>query len=241
MQDTTNNPDIIGFILTGSRGKGFQNEHSDYDAIVITKDESIEAIRAKYNEQKKDGMDLTVRSLSEFKASASWESPDAWNRYDHAHMQLLVDKTDGEIEALIEEKGKIPDDKLNLFIEQSIDAYMNGVYRSVKCIRNHNPLGAHLEASNSILDLLTLIFALEGRHRPFLGYVQKELDKYPLKKLPWSASDFVEKIKKVLESADLETQQELLKGLEKISRDMGYGHIFDAWEGKDKWTMDFKA
>lgn len=117
---------------------------------------------------------------------------------------------------------------------------MNGVFRSVKCIRNGNQFGAHLEAVNSILDLLTLIFAMNGRHRPFLGYVQKELEAYPLERLPWSTSEFVEKMSRVLSDADLKTQQELLIGVEKMARDMGHGHMFDGWEGKDKWTMTFK-
>ena len=81
---------------------------------------------------------------------------------------------------------------------------------------------------------------MNGRHRPFLGYAQKELEKYPLENLPWSSEEFVKKVKTVLETADLETQQELLKGIEKMSREIGHGHMFDGWEGKDRWTMEFK-
>ena len=91
-----------------------------------------------------------------------------------------------------------------------------------------------------MLDLLTLVFGMNGRHRPFLGYVEKELKMYPLQNLPWQPKEFVEKIKFVLETADLKTQQELLSGIEKMSREMGHGHMFDGWEGKDKWTMEFE-
>jgi hypothetical protein len=238
--EANKNEDVLGFILTGSRGKGFENEHSDYDAIMIVKDESANEIREKLKGVR-DGLDLTIQSLSEFKKAAEWESADAWNRYDYAHMQLIIDRTNGEIKTLIEQKGKISPEKLKDFIGQALDGYINGVYRSVKCIRNHNGFGGQLEASNSMLDLLTLVFAFEGRHRPFLGYVEKELQKYPLEKLSWPPKEFVQKMEKVMTTADLETQQELLRGIENIGREMGYGHMLDAWEGKDKWSMEFKA
>jgi len=240
LKEAQENDDIVGFILTGSRSKGFENEHSDYDAIMIVKDEAAKAIHDRYEEEKVRDFDLTVCSMSDFKTFAAWDGPEAWDRYDYAHVKILVDKTNGELEQLAKEKGYIPQDKLSAFVDTWIDGYVNGVYRSVKCIRNGNSFGAHLEASNSMLDLLTLVFALNGRHRPFLGYVEKELEKYPLENLLWSPSEFVAKIKKVFETADLETQQELLKGVEKMCRRNKHGHMFDGWEGKDKWTMEFK-
>jgi predicted nucleotidyltransferase len=239
LKEAQENEDIVGFILVGSRGKGFENEHSDYDAVMIVKDEAT-TIRDKYEKTTPDNVDLSVRSLSDFKTFAGWESPESWDRYNYAHVKILVDKTGGELEKIVHEKGHIPQDKLDKFIDWWIDGYVNGVYRSVKCIRNGNLFGAHIEAANSMLDLLTLVFAMNGRHRPFLGYVEKELKAYPLERLPWSSDEFVVKMKKVLETADLKTQQELLSGIEKLSREMGHGKMFDGWEGKDKWTMNFK-
>ncbi len=230
---------VLGLILLGSRGKGFNNEHSDYDASLILKDSLTEESLKKYKETKFEDTDVSVKTFSEFKNYAVWESAEVWDRYDYAHAKILVDKT-GELPQIIQGKGYIPQENLKKFIERSIDGYVNGVFRSVKCIRNKNKFGAHIEASNSMLDLLTLVFGMNGRHRPFLGYVEKELKLYPLKNLPWSPEDFVEKIETVLSGADLATQQELLVGIEKVGREMGYGHMFDGWEGKDKWAMTFK-
>jgi hypothetical protein len=154
-------------------------------------------------------------------------------------VQVLVQKTD-ELTELIAEKGHIPTDKQKQVVEWWIDAYLNGLYRSVKCIRNNNELGAYLEAANSMLDLLNLVFALNGRHRPFLGYVEMELTTYPLEKLPWTPAVFVEKIRNVLTSADMTSQQELALGIENLVRDMGYGHMLDAWAGKDMWAITFQ-
>lgn len=239
LQDAYENDDIIGLVLVGSRGKGFENEYSDYDMVMIVKDEAAKEVHDKYEPLALDNVDLNVYSLTDFKKHAGWESPDAWDRYSYAHVKILVDKTDN-LPDLIKEKGHIPQEKQKEFIEWWIDGYVNGVFRSVKCIRNGNQFGAHLEAVNSILDLLILVFGMNGRHRPFLSYVEKELNAYPLEHLPWSSNEFVAKIKKVLETADLEAQQELLKGVEKMSREMGYGNMFDGWEGKDKWTMEFQ-
>lgn len=239
LKEAKEQDNIVGLILVGSRGKGFDNEYSDYDAIMIVKDGAASVLSEKYKQKNLNNVDLVVQSLSDFKKYADWDSPETWDRYNYAHCKVLVDKMDN-LPQLIQEKGYIPEDKLNQFIDFWIDGYVNGVFRSIKCIRNNNPFGAHLEAVNSMLDLLTLVFGFNGRHRPFLGYVQKELEMYPLQNLPWSPAEFVQKIEKVLATADLKTQQELLTGIEKMGRENGHGHMFDGWEGKDKWAMTFK-
>lgn len=240
IKEAEENDQILGLILVGSRGKEFENEYSDYDLVVIIKDGAAIDVSKKYTDNKIDNIDVKLYSLSDFKKYAAWDSPESWDRYNYEHVKILDDKTNGKLMEIIKEKGYIPEDKREKLINWWLDAYINGVYRSIKCIRNNNLVGAHLEAVNSILDLLTLVFAINGRHRPFLGYVQKELEKYPLESLPWEPLDFVKKIKNVLETANLKTQQELLIGIEKMSLKIGYGKVFDSWEGKDKWAMSYK-
>ncbi len=238
INDAETNPDILGLVLVGSRGKGFENEYSDYDAFIITTDEAIERIKKEYADKKNTQIDLFIYSLSDFRNYALWESPEAWDRYSFTHTKILVNKVEGLAE-IIKDKGYIPKNKQKQFIEWWIDGYINGVFRSVKCIRNNNTFGAHLEAVNSILDLLTLAFGINGRHRPFLSYLENELISYPLNDFPWTTEEFIKKISTVLESADLKTQQELLKGVEIWCRNIGYGHMFDGWKGKDTWTMNY--
>jgi hypothetical protein len=237
LEDARTNPAILGLILSGSRGKGFENAYSDYDLIMIAAGDAVATFRAKYAGAR--DIDLTVCSLAQFRDYAQWGSAEAWDRYTFAHVKVLVDKT-GTLAGLAAEKGRIPPDKLAGAIDTAIDAYVNGVYRAVKCIRNGNALGARLEAANAMLDLLTLVFALNGRHRPFLGYLEKELSLYPLDELPWSVDAFAGAIARVLDSADLETQQMLLADTEKFCRARGHGHMFDSWSGKDRWTMTWR-
>ncbi len=231
--------EIVGLILLGSRGKGFENEYSDYDAVMIVKDEFAGAFRERYGKRDFNNVELVIMSISDFKKYAEWGSPESWDKYDYAHTKILVDKTN-DLPALVKEKGFVPAEKLEEFIGGCIDGYVNGAYRSIKCIRNNNLFGARLEASNSMLDLLTCVFAFNGRCRPFLGYVEKELEKYPLEYLPWHSIELLAKIEKVLATADLKTQQELLMGIEKMSRETGHGKVFDGWKGKDKWAMEYK-
>jgi predicted nucleotidyltransferase len=67
LEEAKNNDDVVGFILTGSRGKGFDNEHSDYDAIMVVKDEAAKVLHDKYEPLTLENVDLSVWSLSEFK------------------------------------------------------------------------------------------------------------------------------------------------------------------------------
>jgi hypothetical protein len=236
LNHANSDPAILGLILAGSRGKGFENEHSDYDAILIVADGAANALRRKYAGTV--GVDLMILTSAQFDAYAAWDSPMAWDRYNFAHVKLLVDKT-GTLAARIAAKGIIPKDKRKGVIDTRIDAYVNGVYRSVKCVRNGYALGAHLEASNAMLDLIALVFALNGRHAPFYGYLEKELAAYPLEQMPLPAPEFLAHLRRVLESADLKAQQSLLAATEKLCRERGHGGVFDSWDGKDKWAMTY--
>ena len=230
---------IIGLLLVGSRGKGFDNEHSDYDIKIITSDKVAETYNKEFAGLKSVDIDLVVMSLTDFKAYAEWNTPFAWDRYAFLHVKALIDKT-GEIQKLINEKSVIPEKERHDFIFEAIDGYINHVFRSVKCFRNQNITGARLEASVSIPYLLDVVFALHGRPKPFLGYLEKELASYPLERLPWKANEFIQKILFIISTADLATQQALLKTVEIWSRQEGFNDVFDAWEGKDKWTMTYR-
>ncbi len=230
--------DVLGLLLQGSRGKGFDNEFSDYDVYFIVKDDAVASSVAMYQEPYPDD-DISVEAFSDFEGYAEWGSEAVWDRYDFAHVEVLIDRV-GNLKELANNKGHIPDEKQKEFLMYWLDGYINGVYRSVKCWRAQNILGARLEASNAVNDLLTVVFAFEKRHRPFLGYIEKELINFPLLELPWDVKAFIEMITRVLSDGNLETQQELLKGIEKLSREKGYGQVFDEWKGKDKWAMMYK-
>ncbi len=231
--------DVLAFLLLGSRGKAFDVPDSDHDVTLVVQDAALDEAMARYGALDLAGVDLFVTSLSGFQDYASWESRDHGDRYDYAHVDVVFDRSN-DVKRIIKEKGRIPPEHLRDFLERKIDSYVNSTYRAVKCLKNGHVLGAHLEAADSMLHLLDLMFAFEGRHRPFLGYVVLELEAYPLADLPWQVDDFVKKLTAVMETADLASQQELLVGVENLARRRGYGHVFDAWSGKDRWAMTYR-
>jgi len=232
--DAKADPNILGFFLAGSRGKGFENENSDYDPYMIVKDGVVKRYKKKYESAKLENIHLSVLSLSDFRKYAAWEGPFSGDRYDFTHINIFVDRSN--IGKIVAEKGSIPKGKQKSFINSSIDSYINSLFRSIKCIKNGNMTGARLEAAKSIYPLLDAIFALELKPRPFDGYIEKELKKYPLKKFPWKSEEFIGKILFIQASADLKTQQEVLKIAEKLFRKEGCGKVFDGW-GKDLGWM----
>jgi predicted nucleotidyltransferase len=238
LEQAKNDPKILGFFLTGSRGKGFENENSDYDLWILVEDDES---KSRLSMMEFENFDICVDIISEFEKYAAWGSNEAWDRYDFSHIEVLVDKT-GTIQKLVDEKGSLPKENKDDFIRSSLDAYINSVFRSVKYHRKQEFKAAQLEAAAGISSLLNVVFGLHDRIiTPFFGYLEKELHKFPLEKLSMNSGQFTENIATILSTADLSTQQETLKMVEKLARAEGYGKVFDEWEGKDKWAMNYKA
>ncbi len=229
VEEAKNDPNIIGFFLSGSRGKNRETKFSDYDIEVIVKDKVAKSYKNKYEKLTKPPFGFSVFSISEFRKHAEIGSAFEWNRASYTHVKTNVDKN-GEIQKLIDEKGKIPKDKIKKYVAGYLDGYINGVYRSLKCFRDGNPVGARLEASRSIHFFLDTIFGLEGRMAPYYKYLDWELEKYQLKKFPMKPKELIKTLLRILEDADIETQQKLFNVVEETFRKEGYIHVFDSWE-----------
>jgi len=72
LEKAKNDDRIIGFILTGSRGKNMVTEYSDYDIALIATDEGFGNADKEYKKYKKtEEIDIGVKSLSDFKNHAA--------------------------------------------------------------------------------------------------------------------------------------------------------------------------
>src|SRR5688500_13892721 len=169
---------VIGCFLGGSRAKGYHDDRSDYDLTIVVADEGADTYSARLEARSLAGIDVCLRSLTDFRHYAEWMSDTHWDRYDFTHVRALIDKT-GEIQRLIDEKGSVPADKKRAFIAAQLDGYLNGFYRSVKCIARGEPVGLRLEASGSLPHLLNALFALHDRATPFPDYLAAELARRP--------------------------------------------------------------
>lgn len=219
-------PRILAFWLDGSRGKGHETAASDYDCTLVVSDEAAGA----YGElaaEFRDGFDLVILTLDQFREAAAWGGPDAWNRYNFTHLTPLVDKT-GEIAALMREKSVIPTAEVQAFIAARLDHFTNQIYRALKCRRDGRLLAAELEASEAVGSLLDALFALNGgRLRPYYKYLEWELETHPLEFLPRPAAQLVPALLALRSDAAL--QRELFEETQRLFRHHGYGAVFDAW------------
>ena len=226
---------VVGLILGGSRGKGCATQHSDYDIYIIVRDGTIEDFREKYaikpgeHQTCIDGNDLLVFTQTEFKNYAQYGTKEEGYIYNFVHLIPTLDKT-GEIKQLLEEKQRIPPEKLHDVIAHGIDAYINYLYRSVKCHRDGHEIGARIEANVSMICFQNLIYAMDGgRIAPYGKYFLWEMEHYPLKCIPLAKDELVGLMLKIWNSADIDAQRKLYFLVEEIAKRQGYEKYITDW------------
>jgi hypothetical protein len=235
-----NDPNIVAFWLDGSRGKGLETDHSDYDCTMIVKENASEQYFSRYSNLRSSEIDLSVMTLEQFRNYAVWGSDTAWARYNFTHLSTLVDKTGGEAQRLIDEKGRIPEEVKTNFIAGALDHFINQTYRSLKCFRDGTPVGARLEAAEAVTPFLNAVFALHDRLRPYYKYLEWELNERPLTKFTLRSDELINDVFDILENGATPTLQKLLLHLEKLARAVAYSGIFAGWNVKLEWMKTFR-
>jgi hypothetical protein len=231
LKESQEDDQILGLFFGGARGKSeeFLTENSDMDIYVIISDNADEELIEKINNlQATEKFDLNVLKISEFIHYADWGTEKDWNRYNFTHNKAIIDKT-GEIQKLMDEKGKLPNEVQRRVIEDLLDNYINSLYRSVKYFRDGNNLSAYIDATETLPNLMTALYALEGRIKPYNKYFKWELENFPLKFLPWPVEEFIADYKHILETGDIETQKKIYKEIKRIFTERGYQKPFEEW------------
>jgi len=232
LQEAKNDPEVIGFILSAGRGKGFVTENSDYDILIIVPDDKRDEYKEKYEKKyySTEEIDIGVFSLSEFKTYAAWGSENAYHRYNFTYLKAQIDRN-GEIQKLIDGKGIIPVDRVREFVSGEFGKYINSYYRAIKNHRDGNMLASRLDGTESMFALIAILFGLEGRLRPYNKYLEWDLENHPLKLLPWSPQIFLENIKGVFATGDIEIQKDAFKSVCELCKIQGYNKVIDDWKG----------
>lgn len=232
LKEAESDSNIIGFVLSAGRGRGFVTENSDYDIAIVVPDEMKAEYVEKYEKKyySTEVIDIGVYSLTDYKNYAKWGEPDSPHRYNFAYLKAQIDRT-GEIQKIINEKGIIPPDKIKEFVSGELDSYINYYYRAVKNYRDGSATACYFDGVESMFSLLAILFGVEGRLRPYNKYLEWDLKNHPLKFLPWPADDFVVKVKKIMTTGDIEIQKEIFKKVCELFRAQGYGEVIDGWEG----------
>ena len=176
LEEAKADKNIIGLFLTGSRGKGFETENSDYDVDMVVKDKVAEEYKKKY-EMHTSNIDLGVSSLSEFTKYAAWQSDYHWDRYNFTHVQALID-TNGQIQKLIDEKGSIPADKKEDFIRFNLEKLSISTEEFLSYITNIMSTG-DLNKQQELEKIIEKLFREEGYGKVFDDWGEK---------LPWAVN-----------------------------------------------------
>ena len=222
-------PDVIGILVTGSRAVGVVTAESDYDVIFIVSDET----EARYEREKReprrgDTIDPPIDTTD-----MQWhECPRtlrSYNTFGADVCRVVYDRT-GDLTALSEELGRMPEEQARQAAATSYDGYLNCMFRSLKCWHRSNELGGRLEAAQSLDTLLGTLFALERLWRPFGSRLYLHLEK--LKGQGWQDGELPRSLLDLLTTGDPRRQQEIARRVIALMAERGYGHVYDSWDGK---------
>ncbi len=227
---------VVGLVLTGSRGRGiFVRPESDWDVRLVVHGDALAECETNFGSPHGSRIEVVVFSLAGFEQAGAIGSSNEWDRYSYAHAQVVLDKLDGRIGDLVAEKGALPSDAARQIGERSLDDYVNSYYRSAKNLRSGLMVEAHLDAAESISPLLTALFAIYERVRPFNRFLGWELESFPLDSDEWSAQRLLPRLQTITATAELGEQQCLFRDVERLARTRGFGAVIDGWEPDVAW------
>lgn len=219
-------PNVVGLVLTGSQARdGMATEHSDVDVYVVLAEADDQ-----WRTQHSPAIDVPVCTVAELRQVPGPDDVDGWwSRYSFAHCQVLVDRLDGGVERLVRSWGTLTPHDAETTVRSYLDGYVNWAYRSLKSHREGRDFEARLDAVESLSWGLTVIFALEGRVRPYNKYLRWELENHPLQQPTWSGDHLVGLLYAILLDGGAQPQRDLFALVERTVRAAGHGDIIDAW------------
>ncbi|MEV6110829.1 hypothetical protein AB0M28_39975 [Streptomyces sp. NPDC051940] len=228
-------PRIAGAVLSGSQARdGMAGEHSDHDVYLIAEDDAAPDLAG---EVRRDAeLDIVVMPLSEFRGHALPGCAYEWNRYAFVHARLLKDRPDGLIARLVTRKAALGPEEAANTADEAADGFANSVYRWLKNHRAGLATEARLDAAEALPPLLTYVFAVEGRVRPYNKYLGWELNRAPLDCPAWRHDRLLPLLDEVLATARPELAHGLFADFEAQARAAGQGPVLDAW-GDDLLLM----
>lgn len=223
--------DVHGLILTGSRGRGFRvRPDSDWDVRLVLRDGASDT----YSTPHGSPVEVFVLRRSAFERTGLPGSGSEWDRYSYVRCELVLDR-DGEIAGLLEAKARLGEEEARELARAALDDYVNSYYRAARNSANELTLEARLDAAESVPPLLTTLFALERRVRPFNKFLGWELDLEPLPGDAWRVDVLLPRLQRILGSGDPDTQQALFRDVEVLAREHGLGEVIDGWEPDVAW------
>jgi hypothetical protein len=231
--EATADPDVIGLVLTGSRALGAVAPESDYDVIFVVTDAAL----TRYQQTQITPARGTTITPPICTADLWHESPStlqlarvtSWMLPAYAEARVLYDRT-GETTRLIDTLRLMPPERAQAEVAEWYDAYLNGLYRSLKAWRRGNELGGRMEAAQTADYLLHLLFALERHWRPYSSRLTFHLNKLEVQ--GWRPDELRYILLDLISSGDPGRQQVLARRVAAVLHARGFGHVYDGWDGQ---------
>ncbi|MBX3015200.1 MAG: hypothetical protein KF832_27020 [Caldilineaceae bacterium] len=225
-------PDVIGVLLGGSRGAGAIHAESDYDICLVITDEAwerwapTEAWPPRAFVATAPGtVDLWYICPALMEAT----SQPAWELRGYAEAVILLDKTGATATALATLVARTATET-HRAAAAAYDHYLNSLYRSLKAWRRGNELGARLQAADSAYALLEMLFALEGRHRPYHDRLWLHLDS--LAGQGWQPGELQQLLLELLSTGAPRQQQLLARRVAALMAARGFDQVYVEWDGQ---------
>jgi len=230
--------DVLGLYVFGSRARedDLSDDRSDYDVAVVLEDRdgALETFDARWPHVHGAPVEVTRSTLAELRdVRGEYGAPDEWSRYGYTRVDVILDKT-GEIEPILRAKRTVPADVRDQLVRDALDGYINSTYRSLRYRMVGAQEGARLDGAESIPHLLTALFAIDGRVRPFNKYLAEELRERPLNEPAWHADRLLPRLLSLLEG-DVEEQQALFRDVDRVARARGFAQVVESWEPDVAW------
>jgi hypothetical protein len=148
VRDAEADDDTLAVVLCGSRGVGHERPDSDYDVHFIR--------RVATRPETPPYVEAAVMTLDQLRDVEPYWWTDAL-----VQGRVLLDKTGGELTAILERLGAAHD------VDRPYDAYLNAVVRGKAALRRGDELGARLHAADSVEYLAEALAALDGKRVRF--------------------------------------------------------------------------
>ena len=140
---------------------------------------------------------------------------------------MAYDRT-GELTALAAKLSQMPEQQAREAVSTSYGAYLNLVFRSLKCWRRGDELGARLLAAQSVDALMQTLFALDRAWAPLSSRLFLRLDK--LTGQGWQPGELRAILLDLLTTSDPRRQQAYARRVDTLMAARGYGHVYDGWK-----------
>jgi predicted nucleotidyltransferase len=150
--------DVLGLFLFGSRGRQYMvDASSDWDVCVVVADEAArKRFDGEYPYVHGAQVEISSTTIEELRVAGVVGTATEQARYAAAHVDVLIDKTGGEMAKIVASKEWIPPADRDRLIRDALDSYINSTYRSLR-------YGTRLDAVESLPPALRTIFGLAGR------------------------------------------------------------------------------